>query len=101
MRGIRIAYAPIAIGSSARKRLPSGCGMRREIWNPGSTSSAGMRSAGPCVREGCMAGHKTTEEQATVMMRLASTIRMLREKENMSIRDFAEKLNIGHSDLFR
>jgi transcriptional regulator with XRE-family HTH domain len=48
-----------------------------------------------------MAGHKTTEEQAIVMMRLASTIRMLRESENMSIRDFAEKLDINHSDLFR
>jgi transcriptional regulator with XRE-family HTH domain len=48
-----------------------------------------------------MAGHKPTEEQTIVMIRLAGTIRMLREKENLSIRDFADKVGINHSDLFR
>jgi len=48
-----------------------------------------------------MAGHKTTAEQATVMMRLAGTIRFLRDRDNLSIRDFAEKVDLNHSDVFR
>jgi len=48
-----------------------------------------------------MPARKATEAQATIMIRLASTIRLLREKENMSIRDFAEKVGINHSDVFR
>ena len=42
-----------------------------------------------------------TDDTAIIIGRLAGTIRFLREKENMSIRDFAEKLDINHSDLFR
>lgn len=35
------------------------------------------------------------------MLRLAATLRMLREQEHMSIRELAEKIGINHSDLFR
>lgn len=41
------------------------------------------------------------DEQTTVMIRLAGTIRMLREKEHLSIREFAEKVGLNHSDVFR
>jgi transcriptional regulator with XRE-family HTH domain len=44
---------------------------------------------------------KKSDEQQAVMLRLAATIRMLREKEHMSIREFAEKAGIDHSALFR
>jgi transcriptional regulator with XRE-family HTH domain len=41
------------------------------------------------------------DEEVPIMVRLAGTIRMLREQEGMSIREFAEKVGVNHSDLFR
>jgi DNA-binding XRE family transcriptional regulator len=42
-----------------------------------------------------------TDEQQQVMIRLAGTLRMLRETEHMSIREFAKKIGIDASGLFR
>lgn len=42
-----------------------------------------------------------TDEQQKIVMRLANTIRWMREKERLSIRELATKTGINHSDLFR
>jgi len=47
---------------------------------------------------------KTTEtggEWDAVISRLANTVRLLREKENLSLRDLADKLGVSFSDLHR
>jgi transcriptional regulator with XRE-family HTH domain len=41
------------------------------------------------------------EQQEEVMRRLAGTIRLLREREKLSLREFAEKSGVSHSDIFR
>jgi len=45
--------------------------------------------------------NKSDGPQGIIMVRLAGTIRFLRDKEQLSIRDFAEKVGLNHSDVFR
>lgn len=42
-----------------------------------------------------------SDEWNAIILRLGNTVRMLREKEHLSIRELAEKVGVGHSDLFR
>lgn len=44
---------------------------------------------------------KKTSIEDEITNRLSSTIYRLREAEKMSLRDLADKIGIGHSDLFR
>jgi transcriptional regulator with XRE-family HTH domain len=41
------------------------------------------------------------DEWDAIILRLGNTVRMLREKEHLSLRELSEKISIGHSDLFR
>ena len=40
-------------------------------------------------------------EQNEVMKRLGASVYQLRQVEKMSIREFAEKIGVNHSDIFR
>lgn len=42
-----------------------------------------------------------TPEQIETMKRLAGSMYLLRTKERMSIREFAKKVGVNHSDIFR
>lgn len=44
---------------------------------------------------------KKTEQQAEVIRRLAHTVRILRENERMSLREFGEKLDVDHNAIVR
>lgn len=42
-----------------------------------------------------------TDNTNETMARLAGSIRLLRAAERMSIREFADKIGVNHSDVFR